>query len=409
MLVVLLVGIILVRESRMVRLEEKFLQWLVTHSQASGPPVPLTVVEIGADTLMVPQASPTPGAGPAPSSNTMSGTSPLEFALFLQSILDFQPGVVAFENILKWRERDKDQEQVFLDQAMRVPKLLLASELGANIDPDAPWADIGGFSQVTGKRGDLVPFSGITRQPTEDLRLISTAGFVNLPDEISSEVRVPLLFLYRGEVIPSFPLQCILSWLGVTTAEVKVDLGSHITLPQNRRIPIRSDGTLLVDPNASKRARHLSLNELLLAAQQRDTNKEAESALADVKGQIVLTRTPSNPLSPPDLFAATIATIQSGSYLRRITRIFDCVLLLVIAASAGMIRRIERFDLVLYGIAVTAAYCLVALGTITRWNIWLPGVLPLGTIWVAVITAFFFRKKEDAAREAAVVIPPPIA
>ncbi len=34
-----------------------------------------------------------------------------------------------FENILKWRERDKDQEQVFIDQAMRVPKLLLGGRI----------------------------------------------------------------------------------------------------------------------------------------------------------------------------------------------------------------------------------------------------------------------------------------
>ena len=62
--------------------------------------------------------------------------SPLEYALFLQSVLEFQPTVVAFENILKWRERDKDQEQVFLDQAMRVPKLLLGAELTNSPDPD---------------------------------------------------------------------------------------------------------------------------------------------------------------------------------------------------------------------------------------------------------------------------------
>ena len=85
----------------------------------------------------------------------------MEFALFLQSVLEFQPTVVAFENILKWRERDKDQEQVFIDQAMRVPKLLLAAELTTTPDPDATGQEIQGFSQVTGKRGDLVEFSGI--------------------------------------------------------------------------------------------------------------------------------------------------------------------------------------------------------------------------------------------------------
>jgi hypothetical protein len=152
MLVVLLLGLLLLREPRFAAVEERFLSWLIRHSQGGGAPVPLTVVEIGEDPLMAPKA----GAGPAANANTppasdagASAVSPLEFALFLQSALDFQPGVIAFENILRWRARDRDQEQVFLDQAMRVPKLLLAAELGAQTDPDAPVAEIRGFPQVT--------------------------------------------------------------------------------------------------------------------------------------------------------------------------------------------------------------------------------------------------------------------
>ena len=408
MLVVLLLGILLLREPRFAQAEGVFLRWLLEHSQgANGPAVPLTLVEIGQDALASPAANET-AVIPAAKGAASPAISPLEFALFLQSVLDFQPSVVAFENILRWRERDKDQEQVFLDQAMRVPKLLLASELSETSDPDAPWGEIHGFPNVTGKRGDLPAFSGIGRQPSEDLRLVSTQGSTNLPDEISSSVRVPLLFLYRGEVVPSFPLQAILLWLRATPAETKTVLGSHILLPQNRRIPIQSDGTLLIDPNAAKRARRLSLNELILAAQQRDS-AQPSGELSDLHDQIVLARTPNNPLSPPDLFAATIASIQSENYLRRISPVFDCVVLLGLAAVAGAMRRFERFDLVLCGIAFTAAYCLIALGAVSRWNIWIPGVLPLGAIWIAIFAAFFFPVRRAAGREATVTIPPPIA
>lgn len=408
MLVVLLLGILLLREPRFAQAEDVFLRWLLEHSQGSvSPSVPLTVVEIAQDSLMNAPTTGEPASPVAQKTESGAAISPLEFALFLQSMLDFQPSVVAFENILKWRERDKDQEQVFLDQAMRVPKLLLASELSATADPDAPWGEIRGFPNVSGKRGDLAPFSGLGRQPSEDLRLISTQGFTNLPEEISSSIRVPLLFLYRGEVIPSFSLQAVLLWLRITPAEVQIELGSQILLPQNRRIPIHSNGTLLVDPNAAKRARRISLNELLLAAQQRDTGNAA-SQLADLRDQIVLARTPDNPLSPPDLFAATIATIEGNSYLRRISRIFDCAILLVVGATAGAIRKVERFDLVLCGIAFTAAYCLIALGAVSRWNLWVPGILPLGAVWISIVAAFFFPEK-DVARDAASTIPPPLA
>ena len=410
MLVVLLLGILLLREPRFAQIEEGFLSWQIRHSQAGGSPVPLTVVEIGRDPLMTPAHAEEASANAAPpAAGGGTAISPLEFALFLQSALDFQPGVIAFENILKWRERDKDQEQVFLDQAMRVPKLLLAAELGAQTDPDAPWAEIRGFQQVSGRRGDLPAFSGVDRQPNEDLRLISTAGFVNLANETSSDIRVPMLFLYRGEVIPSFTLQAILLWLRITPADVKVVLGSHIALPQDRKVPIDADGTLLIDPTASRRARRMSLNELLLAAQQRDSGEAGNQQKLDLRDQIVLARTPANPLSPPDLFAAAIATIQGNKFLRRISMAFDCVILLLVGATAAALRRVERVDLLLYGIACTAAYCLIAIGTISRWSIWLPGVLPLGAVWLAILIGLFSRDKAaKEAREAGIAIPPPI-
>lgn len=402
MLVVLLLGIVFLREPRLEQTEEFFLGWLLKNSEPHGPMAPLTVVEIGHDVDLDPAkdaASTRPGK---------TGVSPLEFALFLQSVLEFQPTVVAFENILKWRERDKDQEQVFIDQAMRVPKLLLAAELTATPDPDAPGPEIPGFSRVTGKRGELVEFSGIGRQPDEEMRLIATAGFINLPNEITSNIHVPLLFRYRGEVIPSFALQAILLWLRVTPAEVTIDLGSQISLPQGRVIPIRSDGTLLVSPNAGKKARRVTLNELALATQQHDAGKKTGSEFDSIRDQIVLARTPANPLSPPDVFAATLATIQTNAYVHRVNWIFDCVLLLLAVAVVGALRHISKAVLVLGAIAFTAAYSLIALAIISRWLIWLPGVLPLGAVWLLVLISIVTPQRYRAQPPPAATISPPV-
>lgn len=402
-LVVVLLGVLSFREPRLEKAEERFLQWLLRNSEPHGPMAPLTVVEIGQDTA--PDRDPLNEPAEAQPQARGSAGSPLEFALLLQSVLDFQPTVVAFENILKWREREKDQEQVFIDQAMRVPRLLLAAELTATPDPDAPPQEIPGFTQVTGKRGDLVEFSGLGRQPNEEMRLIATAGFINLPDEIADRIHVPLLFRYRGEVIPSFPLQAIMLWLRVTPAEVTIELGSHISLPQGRKIPIRADGTLLISPSAGKKTRHLTLNELLLATQQRDAGKTTE--LEAMRDQIVLARMPANPFSPPDVFAATLATIQTNSYLRRISWIFDCAILLLVAVVMGKICHISRVNLVLGAIAFTAAYCLIALAAVSQWLIWLPGCLPLGAVWLLVLISIVIPHRYRAPRPKAATIPPP--
>ncbi|HSV61823.1 MAG TPA: hypothetical protein VLH83_00645 [Chthoniobacterales bacterium] len=403
MLVVLLLGLFFLREPRLQRSEEFFLRWLLKNSDPHSRAASLTVVDIGHDSSM--ERAP---AGEGDESSPRSGmnvVSPMEFALFLQSALEFQPTVVAFENVLKWRDSEKDQEQVFIDQAMRVPRLLLAAELTATPDPDAPGPEIPGFTQVTGKRGDLVEYSGVGHQPSEELRLIATAGFTNLPEENYDGIHVPLLFRYRGEVIPSFALEAVLLWLRVTPSEVSIDLDSHISLPHGRTIPIRSDGTLLISPTASRKAHHIGLSDLLVAAQQRDTGKTPD--IASLWDQIVLARTPANPLSPPDVFAATIATIQSNAYVHRVSWIFDCVVLLIAAAVVGKLRNIPRVDLVLVAIAFTAAYCLAALGIVSRWLIWLPGVLPLGAVWLLVAISIVLPHRYRVGREV-IAMPPPV-
>ena len=59
----------------------------------------------------------------------------------------------------------------------------------------------------------------------------------------------------------------------------------------------------------------------------------------------------------------------------------------------GFLRRMDRFNLILSGIAFSAAYCLVALGTIAQWNLWLPGVVPLGVIWGTILIVLFSPKQ----------------
>jgi hypothetical protein len=238
------------------------------------------------------------------------------------------------------------------------------------------------------------------------VRLIGTLGFVNLPNEIVDDVHVPLLFQYRGEVVPSFALQAALLWLRVTPAEVKIDIGKYIWLPHSK-IPIRSDGTAVINPNAAKRARRLSLNELLLAAQERQQGK-ASVHLDEMRDQIVLARTPANSLASPDVFAATIAAIQTNSFVRRVSWIFDCVMILIVAGASVPLRKFSRIDLLLGAIAFSAGYCLIALGILSRWSVWLPGFLPLGAVWVVVLFSLILRTPKNVSRTVVVAASPPV-
>jgi hypothetical protein len=396
MLVILMACMFFLREPRLQRFDDSFLHWLLKNAPATGATVPLTIVDIGGDSSLSKNRPPA-----ATAENSAPGISPVEYALFLQAALEFNPTVVAFEPILQWDDRQKDQEQIFLDQAMRVPKLLTSAELTVVTDPDAPVVEIPAFTQVSGKRGGLTEFSGVGRQPNEDLRVLSTVGFINLPKEVTDDVHVPLLFQYRGEVIPSFALQALLLWMRVTPAEVKIELGSHIDLPQGKKIPIRSDGSLLTNPSTLKGARYLKLNELLLAAQQHENKAAGANQLEDIRDQIVLARASST-----SAFAAAIATVQANAFVHRVHWIFDVLFVIALSAVSGIARRFSRIDLILAAIAVSAAYAMIAIVLVSRWFIWLPGVLPLGAVWLlALLCLFAPRAKEDPDLPS--IAPPP--
>src|SRR5947207_15972894 len=79
-IVVLLLGVLFLREPRFQRSEEYFLRWLVRHSQPAAKAVPITIVETGRE-------------NPPP---------PLDAALLLQGILEFKPTVIAIEPVLQW-------------------------------------------------------------------------------------------------------------------------------------------------------------------------------------------------------------------------------------------------------------------------------------------------------------------
>jgi hypothetical protein len=367
------------------------------------------VVEMGRASLSAGKS----GSPDALARGVSSDISPLDFALFFQSIIDFKPTVLAIEPLLRWRERERDQEQVFLDQAMRVPKLLLAAELTAAPDPDAPSGEISGFTHVSGRRGDLPTFTGIAHQPDEDLRLISTLAFINLPEEAASETHVPLLFQYRGEVIPAFALQAYLTWARIPLNDVNVVIGSHIALPGGRNIPIEADGTLIVNPNAAKLGRHLTLNEVLLLAQDRPK----DSPLAALHDDLVLVRTPTiiKPDDPAEIrearaagvLAAAIATLQSHRFITRVSVGFDCAIMFLIALLTWPALHARRVDVILGAIAFTAAYCLLAFGLMARSGIFIPGWVPLTAAWLLAFIALVAPRKKHPATAVEIAASPP--
>jgi hypothetical protein len=400
LLVVILLGAIILRDPRLQKVEGTFLDWFLQHAEPVLPAAQVTLVELGRDDIL--RLTPPDVLKPIPKGEAARRSlSPLEYALFLQAILEFQPAVIGIEPILIWRKRDKAQEQVFIDQAMRVPKLLVGFELGGRGEHDPEPEDLGALPNVTGDRSELPRFTGVSRGPDDDIRLISTPGFINVPNELSNRLRVPMLFEYRGEIVPSFVLQAIMLWLRATPADVRVELGARVSLPGGWQIPLHPDGTMTINPGAWQGVHHLGLNELLLAAQDHEKNRPISSKVQNLKDQIVLVRVPEDPLQPPNVFSTAIATIQDSAYVHPAPAAVGWIIILAGALLGLFLWTISKANLFLSAIIFSAGYAMVALTFLAHDRLWLPTFLPLALLWFLVVVRLVGREpavKREAAK-----------
>jgi hypothetical protein len=145
----------------------------------------------------------------------------------------------------------------------------------------------------------------------------------------------------------------------------------------------------MVNPAAAKQVRRLAVTDILLAAQERDTGTKSSLDLDDLRNQIVLVRASEDPLQPPNIFATAIATIQNNTYVRRVSAVFDWMVIGVAIALSCFIWSISRFDLLFGAIGFSAGYLMATLATLSRYYLWLPVFLPLALLFCLVIVRFF--------------------
>jgi hypothetical protein len=393
MILILLAGLAFLREARhepLASWDNAFADFLAMHSRHGAKPAPVTLIEINEAAL---------------ASHAWPWT-PLDYSLFFQAALPCQPEVVAIDQVLDWQRAmilPEDQnrklpqyEKILRDNILRAPKMLLGSKLGMPEDPQVipPLQEVPLLRNVRGRLSDIPEFVAIEQQPAEAFRLSSTIGFTNLPATHLRYNSVPLVLRYRGQVTPSFTLQAVMLWRKLTPDEVSVELGSHVALGKNLRIPIDASGRMRVDFGSPRV--DIEFGELMLASEQKEAGRPPIVPIDQMKGGIVLlSRTDKSartiPLaarrngSPGELFAAAIATIQNQSFIQPAPPWAQYTVIGVFMLLGYRVPRWKKFKTVVLGIVALAAYVLVALAVFNRWLVWLPGVVPLGIVAVGIL------------------------
>ncbi len=400
MLIVLVVGLLLMRESRQnpgAAIESGYVDWLAANTERTAPPAPLVLVEINNSSLV--EKHPWPW-------------SPLDFTLFLQAILQFDPSVAAIEHVLEWDGKSLPPEEklklpqyqkILHDYLLRSPKILLAAQLGVPEDPDIipPMQPVPMLRHIQGDRKAIPEFTIVEHQPNEELRLAATLGFTNLPAGKAIARSVPLLFRYRGEVVPSFVLQAMMLWFQLTPDDIKVDVGTSIAMGDKVSIPIDDAGNMRVDFKSPYTS--FGFDDLLLAVELTQANHRAAITPKKVRNRLALlarTDRASHTLSFPtgrkgssgELYAAAIATIQTKSFIHRISPVFDLCLLASLMALSWCFLRWDKSRVLAVSGVVLVIYLLGSITVFGASLIWLPIVMPGGTMLFLVLFRWFAPK-----------------
>ena len=381
LLLILIVGLVLMHESRTAPLdsaEASFSRWLSVNAPRHPEAAPLVLVQIGDEDL---------GAHPWP-------WSPVDYSLFLNAALPFQPPVLAVEPVLAWDAADPQQRTLLHNQALRAPKVLLGSELGSPEDPALipPMQEVPVLRHVNeGDISGIREFPLVALQPSEELRLAATLGFFEPSAAMTGKAvgRVPLVFRYRGQVVPSFVLQAAMLWFGVTVEEVVVVPGSHIELGPDIRLPVDAAGTMPVDFTIP--LTRFSMADLLLSAEQHQGGHQAIAPVAQLKNSVtLLARTDSAARTIPlangrsgsrgELVAAAIATIQQGSFPARAGLLVDALILLEALVLGWFCSRLSKLGAATLCVGVAGFYVLVSFGVFSAWSVALPLLLPAGLL-----------------------------
>jgi hypothetical protein len=414
---VLVLGILLLREARVQPLsgiEEGFIDWLSANSNGEHATAPVTLVEINDNCLL----------------NYPWPWSPLNYALFLNAALQFHACAAGIEPVLAWDGKGISQdealqlpqyENILHQSILRTPKLELGAQLGYPDDPDVlpPLQPLPVLRHVTGAMEAVQEYTVIEAEPGDDIRLTTALGFENVPRTEPTARHAPLVFRYRGQIVPSFALEAMMLSQGVTPDEVQVDLGSEIRLGDKLTIPINEAGAMLVD--WKQPYDRVGFDDLVLAVDQLEgrhapvinptilNNRLLILARTDEKSETLPLPT-GRMGSSGELYAEALATAESQAFAIPAGRWGGLLVLLTGAALAHTLANRGKLLVVPVMICFSAVYLMICLAVFESSRIALPLTPMLGlTLFLGIGRLLGPRRPKIAASAPAATVAPALS
>ena len=336
--------------------------------------------------------------------------SPLDFAVMLNNLKKYNPGLIAIEPSLEFPNSPDGLIETLRTTCLNFKKdsLLFSAicqmdhSVNSTKDKGKKFFDV--LKNVNGNTKSIPEFTKTTSMPNQrfaamGIPIAFTAIDLTQKNSEINQYKFPLIAKVGNEIIPSFVLKALMLETNTSPDQVLVNLGEKITLNENKIIPIDAGGHVEIYPALQKELPKEKINLLTTPS-----NELSEKSKSSLNNRIILignnnvkniTFRNDDFISNAEFMALAISTIQSGLFISELSPTKEFIIWMIIIILGALIintkssKALPRIGLL---IIIYLSFNMILFQSNGQW---VSPIIPVAFfIIIALISLVFSEKKE---------------
>jgi len=336
--------------------------------------------------------------------------SPLDFAVMLNNLKKYNPGLIAIEPSLEFPNSPDGLIETLRTTCLNFKKdsLLFSAicqmdqSVNSTKDKGKKFFDV--LKNVNGNTESIPEFTKTTSMPNQRFAAMGipisfTAIDLTQKKSEINQYKFPLIAKVGNEIIPSFVLKALMLETNTSPDQVLVNLGEKITLNENKIIPIDAGGHVEIYPALQKELPKEKINLLTTPS-----NELSEKSKSSLNNRIILignnnvkniTFRNDDFISNAEFMALAISTIQSGLFISELSPTKEFIIWMIIIILGALIintkssKALPRIGLL---IIIYLSFNMILFQSNGQW---VSPIIPVAFfIIIALISLVFSEKKE---------------
>jgi len=338
--------------------------------------------------------------------------SPLDFAVILNNLRQYNPSLIAIEPSLSFSNSPDGLVETLRTTCLNFNKgsLLFSAvcqmdqSVDSTKDKGKKFFDV--LKNINGNTNSIPEFTKTSSLPNQRFAAMGIPiAFTNIeltqkkPER--NQYKFPLIAKVGDEIVPSFVLKAIMLETNTSPDQVIVNLGENIILTENKKIPIDAGGHVEIYPALQKELPKEKIN--LLTTPSNELGKKSKSALSN---KIIFIGNNNNKrniafrdnefISNAEFMALAISTIQSGLFINELSQTNEFIIWIIIIILGILIintkssKALSRIGLL---IIIYLSFNMILFQSNGQW---VSPIIPLTFFIIMTVISLVFGEKKEA-------------